>query len=104
MSHKRLESIVYSVYWEKDFWLASLERALKTFAQALVALIGTQAVGILEVDWVQMLSVSAMAAVVSVLTSVASAELGKSPGPSLVGERISSATLESDMKETPDES
>lgn len=92
-----------SVYLEKQFWLSSLERAFKTFAQSIVALIGTQVMGILDVDWVQILSVSALAAVVSVLTSVASAELGKSRGPSLAGESISSGTLGSDIEETPDE-
>lgn len=77
-----------SVFLEGSFWLSAVERAVKTFAQAFVALIGTQAVGILDVDWVQILSVSALAAVVSVLTSVASAEVGKSRGPSLAGETL----------------
>ena len=97
-----------SVYLEKQFWLSSIERAFKTFAQSVVALIGTQALGILDVDWVQILSVAALAAVVSVLTSVASAELGKSRGPSLVSETISAAAVkpepepESNAEETSD--
>lgn len=46
-------------------------RALKTFSQALVALIGTTAASITALDWAQMLGVAATAAVVSLLTSVA---------------------------------
>ena len=46
-------------------------RAIKTFAQALVAEIGTGAVGIVDLDWLQMLGVAATAAVLSLLTSVA---------------------------------
>lgn len=68
-----------------EFWLATLERAIKTAAQTAVALIGTGAIGILDVDWRQVASVSALAAIVSVLTSLASDRIGN-PGPSLVGE------------------
>lgn len=45
-------------------------RALKTLAQTAVATIGTSAV-ISEVDWVVVASASALAAVLSLLTSVA---------------------------------
>jgi len=69
------------------FWKAAAERAIKTFAQTLVALIGTGMVGIMSLDWPQMLSISATATVLSVLTSVASANVG-SPGPSLADETI----------------
>lgn len=93
---------MYSVYLERNFWLSSIERAIKTFAQAVVTLIGTQAIGVLDIDWAQILAISATMALVSVFTSVGSAELGKTLGPSLVGESISSATLESDNEETPD--
>lgn len=46
-------------------------RAIKTGAQTLASLIGTGAVGILALDWPQMLSVTATAMVLSVLTSIA---------------------------------
>jgi zinc transporter ZupT len=53
-------------------WLkAAGVRALKTGAQTLASLIGTGAVGVLSLDWPQMLSVTATAMVLSVLTSVA---------------------------------
>jgi hypothetical protein len=69
------------------FWAAAAERALKTLAQTLVALIGANAVSVMELDWPQMLGVAATAAVVSVLTSVASAPFGNN-GPSLADEGL----------------
>lgn len=53
------------------FGAASAIRAVKTFAQTAVSLIGTGAVGFTDLDWVQILSVSGVAAVLSLLTSVA---------------------------------
>lgn len=50
----------------------SIERALKTVAQVAIASIGATAVGVLDVDWVQVLSVSALAGIMSLLTSVLS--------------------------------
>ena len=67
------------------FWADTAERAVKTAAQALIALIGTDAVGITDLDWAQIGSVAATAAVLSVLSSVASDRVGPSPGPSVVG-------------------
>lgn len=55
----------------KEWFRAALIRAIKTVAQTAVALIGTHAVGILDVDWIAVLSASALAGVVSLLTSVA---------------------------------
>ena len=53
-------------------WLkAAGIRAIKTVAQTAVALIGTNAVGITEVDWLAVLSASALAGVASLLTSIA---------------------------------
>lgn len=45
-------------------------RALRTAAQTAVALIGTGAVGVGDVDWLQVASVSVVAALLSLLTSV----------------------------------
>jgi len=50
------------------------ERAIKTFAQALVAIIGAGTVGILDVNWTEALSVAALAALVSALTSIGNAD------------------------------
>ena len=79
--------------YDINFWKASAERAVKTFAQALVALAGVEMVGIHAVDWPEMLSVAAMAALLSVLTSVASANFGKNPGPSLSDESTHPDTI-----------
>jgi len=45
-------------------------RAIKTFAQTMIATIGTTAV-IEEVNWAVVVSASALAALLSILTSVA---------------------------------
>ena len=58
---------VFKAEWAK----AAGVRSLKTVAQTLVALIGTGAVGIVDLDWPKMLSVAATAGVLSILTSVA---------------------------------
>jgi hypothetical protein len=72
--------------FEVHFWRFALERAIKTFAQTALALLGAGALNVLTVDWSQALGVSAGAAVLSILTSVASA--GVSGGsPSLVKEK-----------------
>lgn len=72
---------------DKLFWIAAGERAVKTFAQSLVALFAA-GVTILNIDWQQGLAVAATAALVSVLTSVASVRLGQFEGPSLAGEAV----------------
>ena len=46
-------------------------RSIKTMAQAAVALIGTNAIGLTEVDWLAVGSASLLAGLVSILTSVA---------------------------------
>lgn len=55
--------------WAK-WWKAAGIRAIKTFAQTAVATIGTGAV-ISDVNWLMVLSASALAAILSLLTSVA---------------------------------
>lgn len=55
----------------EEWAIAALTRAVKTAAQTAVALIGTGSVGFTDLDWVQVASVAGVAAVVSLLTSVA---------------------------------
>ena len=55
----------------EEWAIAALTRAVKTAAQTAVALIGTGSVGFTDLDWVQIASVAGVAAVVSLLTSVA---------------------------------
>lgn len=54
----------------KKWTKAAAVRAIKTVAQTAIATIGTTAV-IREVDWVMVASASALAGVLSILTSVA---------------------------------
>ena len=53
------------------WWKAAGIRAAKTFCQTAVSMIGTVAVGFTDLDWIQIASVSGVAALVSILTSVA---------------------------------
>lgn len=56
----------------KQFLLDALERAVKTFCQTLLTMLGAGAVNLLAVDWTQALAVSGGATLVSVLTSLGS--------------------------------
>lgn len=73
--------------WTRAWWQAAAERALKTVAQTLVALIGANAVDVTALDWPSLLGIAATAGIVSVLTSVGSARVGN-PGPSLADETL----------------
>ncbi len=55
----------------REWAVAALTRAVKTAAQTAIALIGTGAVGFTDLDWVRIASVAGVAAVLSILTSVA---------------------------------
>jgi ABC-type lipoprotein release transport system permease subunit len=54
---------------DKRFWLAALNRAVRTFAQTAVATIGTAAL-LSQVDFKAVVSASVLAALLSVLTSI----------------------------------
>ena len=54
-----------------NFWKSALIRALRTFCQSLVTLIGTDYVNIIDIDWLTILGISATTALMSILTSVA---------------------------------
>lgn len=68
------------------FFRSLIERALKTFAQSLVAAIGIGATNLLDVGWIQALSLAGFATLLSVLTSIGSAPWGDPQTPSLVKE------------------
>lgn len=53
----------------RDFWKAALIRALKTVCQTAVATIGTAMV-VTDVNWIYVLSASALAGILSLLTSI----------------------------------
>lgn len=79
-----------SVLGTGAFWAAALERAIKTFAQTLIAtitLVGITAAEVQYIDWGGAFKVSAIAALLSVLSSVASAGVNHE-GPSLATETV----------------
>lgn len=67
----------------KQFWLDLVERALKTFAQALLAVL-TVGVPIWEINWAEGVGIAATAAVISALTSIVSTGKGNPATASLV--------------------
>jgi hypothetical protein len=78
--------------WTAAFWKAAAERALKTFAQfAAVLFVPYLAAGdgldLTAVPWLTILGYAVGGALASVLTSLASAQVGNS-GPSLANEVV----------------
>ena len=52
-------------------WLkAAAVRTVKTMAETAIAIIGTNTIGITEVDWIGVLSACALSGVVTVLTCI----------------------------------
>lgn len=54
----------------KEFWKCALNRAIRTVAQTAIATIGTNAL-LSQIDWRVVASASAVAGILSILTSVA---------------------------------
>jgi hypothetical protein len=73
--------------FSKTFFVALSERSIKTFFQAIAALLVGNGTGLLDTDWVGVISVAGMAALISVATSIGSATVGND-GPSLAGEDL----------------
>ncbi|MFF2964213.1 holin [Streptomyces sp. NPDC057963] len=62
------------------FWVATGERSVRTAAQAFIAAAGLDAVGVLDVDWGQSLSLAGSAALLAVLTAISASGAGGGPG------------------------
>ena len=62
--------MTHGIYTTTAFWKGTTERAVKTFAQALLGVLIGGATELLDVDWVAALSVAGLATVVSLLTSI----------------------------------
>lgn len=60
----------------KEFWKGAAERGIKTFFQVFVATVGVSGVatGIEDINWLGALSVSAVATILSLATSMANAD------------------------------
>ena len=68
----------------KKFWADAAERAVRTFAQALVAVLVAGFVFTDAAAWGEALLASAVAALISLLTSVAASGVGEQDSPSLL--------------------
>lgn len=55
----------------KIWFKAAGMRAVKTMAQAALAVLGTGTIGLMDVDWLNIVSITLMAGICSVLTSIA---------------------------------
>ena len=55
----------------KEFWKATLIRAIRTFAESMLAYIGTGALILQDVDWLAALSAGGLGFVIAVLMALA---------------------------------
>jgi len=67
--------------FELTFWKDSGERAIRTAAQALLALWAVNVSGLLELDPIQALSVAGFAGLTSILTSLVASKSGETGTP-----------------------
>jgi hypothetical protein len=67
---------------DKAFWTATAERAIRTFAQTLIATLGLDTTDVLNVPWERGITLATTAALLSVLTSLATTGTGRG-GPGL---------------------
>jgi hypothetical protein len=70
--------------WSKVFWLDATERAIKTFAQVILALGVAGALDAFAVDWAKVLGVALGAVILSYASSIVTAEIRKNGTASLV--------------------
>lgn len=74
-----------SPMFTRQFWIEASERALKTFAQTFLAMVGAVSVfNAFSANWQTLFGVSLGSAFLSYLTSIVSAEIGDKGTPSLV--------------------
>ena len=71
-----------------SFWKSAVERAIKTVAQALVAVIAGASFDWFTADWQAVAGVALTAGVLSILTSIAGEGIGPKGSPSVVAESI----------------
>lgn len=70
--------------WTLAFWKGAAERGIKTFAQTAVAFFVIGTTGLLDLDFVTLVSVSGAALVASVLTSIGNADFVAGPPNAIV--------------------
>jgi hypothetical protein len=62
------------------FWRATTERAVRTFTQTLIATLGLETAGVVEANWGDGLALGAGAALLAVLTAIATSGGTEGPG------------------------
>ncbi|MER5947013.1 holin [Streptomyces sp. NPDC001904] len=72
-----------SSLWTAAFWKATAERAVRTFAQSLAAVLVAGATNLLDVDWAAALGTAGLATLLAVLTALGTAGVGPH-GPGLL--------------------
>lgn len=71
--------------WSKIFWMQVLERAIKSFAQSAMLAIGaSKGFNLFTLEWHSLIGFALGGMLLSVLTSIASANVGPRANPSLV--------------------
>ena len=65
--------------WTAQFWKATTERAIATAAQSAIAALGTDLIGVLDMDAMAVLSLAGGGAILSILKSVAATAATGSP-------------------------
>ncbi|WP_405408899.1 holin [Streptomyces decoyicus] len=80
------------MFTDKAFWLATVERAVRTFAQTLIAALGLDTTDLLDLPWEHGLALAGLATILSVLTSIATAGTGKR-GPGITETTTADAPL-----------
>jgi hypothetical protein len=89
--------------FSRAFLLATLERAIRSFAASLASLLTASGTGLVDTDWGEKFSVAAMAAVVTVLFAVGGGTFGKGDGPSFAGgEKLATGTPDPAAAVVPD--
>lgn len=53
------------------FWKAALDRAIRTFAESMLAYIGTGAIVLKDVDWLAALSAGGLGFIIAILLALA---------------------------------
>jgi hypothetical protein len=75
-----------------SFWKSAAERAIKTVAQALIAVLAATTFDWFTADWQAIAGTAATAGVLSLLSSIASAGIGDKGTPSIIA-ASSNATI-----------
>lgn len=80
--------------WTGDFWRAAIERSLKSVAYSGSALLIGGGTGLLDTDWIAVISVAGMSGLLSILGSIASDAATGGTGPSLTSsEQLASQVI-----------